>query len=240
MRDNGWQASADAWIAGLGEHGDFGRRYVLDPVMLPLALESGPLSALDVGCGEGRFCRMLSAHGIQTTGVDPTPRLIAAARARDPRGTYVEAFAESLPFENESFDLVVSYLALIDIPNLAPAIAEMARVLTPGGALLIANLNSFNTAGIEIGWHCGPRGEKLHYPVDHYLRERAFWTEWRGIRIVNHHRPLSTYMQLLLAQGLTLTHFDEPSPTPDAPQERARDYRRSPQMLVMAWRKDEG
>jgi SAM-dependent methyltransferase len=57
--NNCWQASADAWIADMGEFGDFGRRYVLDPVMLPRALLRSPKKALDVGCGEGRFCRML-------------------------------------------------------------------------------------------------------------------------------------------------------------------------------------
>ena len=57
---NCWQASADAWIAVMGEFGDFGRRYVLDPVMLPRALSWSLKKSLDVGCGEGRFCRMLS------------------------------------------------------------------------------------------------------------------------------------------------------------------------------------
>jgi hypothetical protein len=47
--DNCWQASADAWIAKIGEHGDFGRRYVLDPIMLPRALAPSPKKALDVG-----------------------------------------------------------------------------------------------------------------------------------------------------------------------------------------------
>ena len=46
--DNGWQASANAWIADMGEQGDFGRRYVLDPIMLPLALTRSPKKALDV------------------------------------------------------------------------------------------------------------------------------------------------------------------------------------------------
>ena len=87
--DNGWQNSAAAWIADQGEHGDFGRRYVLDPVMLPLALARKPKTALDVGCGEGRFCRLLRAHGIAPTGVDPTQSLISHARAHDPRGFYV-------------------------------------------------------------------------------------------------------------------------------------------------------
>jgi hypothetical protein len=46
--DNCWQASADAWIADMGEHGDFGRRYVLDPIMLPRALTRSPKKALDI------------------------------------------------------------------------------------------------------------------------------------------------------------------------------------------------
>jgi hypothetical protein len=47
--NNGWEESAAAWIADMGEHGDFGRRYVLDPVMLLLALAARPATVLDVG-----------------------------------------------------------------------------------------------------------------------------------------------------------------------------------------------
>jgi SAM-dependent methyltransferase len=235
--DNGWEDSAAAWAAHVGEHGDFGRRYVLDPVMLARVSEAAPKTALDVGCGEGRFCRMLAARGIAATGVDPTIALISQARAADPAGRYVEAIAEALPFPDAAFDLVVSYLSLIDIPDFERAIAEMARVLKPGGALLIANLNGFNTAGAEQGWVRGLMGEMKHFPLDHYLRARAFWTEWKGIRIVNHHRPLRAYMQALLRERLTLSYFDEPAPTPDAPVERAADYVRAPWFMVMEWRK---
>jgi ubiquinone/menaquinone biosynthesis C-methylase UbiE len=90
---NGWEESATAWIADLGEHGDFGRRYVLDPVMLSRALAARPSAALDVGCGEGRFCRMLKAGGVAAVGIDPTRKLLAAARQRDPTGHYVEGEA---------------------------------------------------------------------------------------------------------------------------------------------------
>lgn len=234
---NGWEDSAAAWIADMGEHGDFGRRYVLDPVMLPLALANGAKTALDVGCGEGRFCRMLTAGGIAVTGIDPTPSLIEHARKRDPEGTYVETDAANLPFGDGTFDLVVSYLSLIDMPDVAPAIAEMTRVLKPGGHLLIANLNGFNTAGQETDWSLDEHGKRKHFQIDHYLTESAAWVEWRGIRIRNHHRPLSTYMKLLLAQGLNLTHFDEPRPTADAPAARAVDYVRAPWFMVMEWKK---
>jgi SAM-dependent methyltransferase len=237
---NGWDASASAWIADMGEHGDFGRRYVLDPVMVPLALAGKPATALDVGCGEGRFCRMLAQHGVTVTGADPTPGLIAEARRRHAEGTYLEAPAEKLPLSDASFDLVVSCLSLVDIPDAAAAISEMTRVLKPGGRLLIANSNGFNTAGDgdeQLGWAHNADGTRAHFRIDHYLKERSQWIEWRGIRIRNHHRPLSAYMKLLLAQGLRLVHFDEPAPTADAPAERAKNYVRAPWFLVMVWEK---
>ena len=223
--DNGWQTSAGAWIADMGEQGDFGRRYVLDRIMLPRALAQRPRNALDVGCGEGRFCRMLRQHEIHAIGIDPTPALIAAARVRDEGGQYLEAQAECLPFNDRSFDLVVSYLSLIDIPDLAAAIGEMVRVLHPGGTLLIANLNGFNTACARAGG------------IDNYLEERAIRIQYRGIRVVNHHRPLRTYMRALLAAGLELRYFDEPEPGVDAPAEKATAYRRVPWFLVMEWMK---
>jgi SAM-dependent methyltransferase len=235
--DNGWQSSADAWMADLGEHGDFGRRYVLDPIMLSRALAHSPRKALDVGCGEGRFCRMLKQHGVEVTGIDPTPKLIAAARVRDSEGTYFEASAEQLPFPDESVDLVVSYLTLIDIADLQAGVREMVRVLKRGGALLIANLNGFNTACVDSGWVKDGTGEHLHYPVDNYLEERTRWIEYRGIRIQNHHRPLNTYMRTLLAAGLRLSYFDEPAPVSGAPEPKAALYRRVPWFLVMEWLK---
>jgi SAM-dependent methyltransferase len=234
---NGWEDSAAAWIASQGERGDFGRQYVLDPVMLPRALASRPSTALDVGCGEGRFCRMLRAKGIDVVGVDPTRNLIDAARQRDPEGRYVEAGAEALPFPSASFDLVVSYMALVDIPDASAAIAEMARVLRHGGHLLIANSTSFNTAGMEHDWRFNEHGERVAFQIDNYLDARVGWVEWKGIRIVNYHRPLATYMQLLLEQGLQLKYFDEPSPTAHAAAPRAREYRRAPWFLVMEWTK---
>lgn len=235
--DNGWQASADAWIAHLGEGGDFGRRYVLDRVMLPRALATGAQNALDVGCGEGRFCRMLQDNGVEASGIDPTPALISAAKARGRADAFLQASAEDLPFASASFDLAISYLSLIDITDYRAAINEMARVLKPGGTLLIANLNGFNTAGADKGWIESAFGKPLHYPVDNYLVERGNWVEWKGIRVINHHRPMSAYIGALLDAGLALTFFDEPAPSDDAPADRADKYRRAPWFVVMEWRK---
>ncbi len=237
---NGWRESAGAWIADQGKEGDFGRKYVLDPIMLPRTLARGPRKVLDVGCGEGRFCRMLRREGVAAIGIDPTSGLLHYARRKDPGGTYLEAFAEQLPFGDSTFDLVVSYLTLIDIPDYRAAIHEMARVLRPGGTLLIANLTSFNTAAEEGGWVRGTNGELLHYPIDDYLEERWAWMAYRGIRVRNYHRPLRAYMSALLDTGLRLVHFDEPEPTAAAARVKSAKYRRVPYFLVMEWEKATG
>ena len=228
---NGWDESAEAWIASMGEDGDFSRAFVLDKPMLQRVRVGDFTSALDVGCGEGRFSRMLCGLGVPTIGIDPTARLIDEARRRDPDGDYQLGNAEDLRFSNATFDLVVSYLTLIDIPDAAKAIAEMVRVLKPGGRLLIANLTSFGTA--SDGWSNEPQPR---FCIDHYFDMRALRSEWDGIRIINWHRPLSYYMQLLLGEGLILRHFDEPRPYGGKPAV-AEKYRRVPWLMMMEWEK---
>jgi 2-polyprenyl-3-methyl-5-hydroxy-6-metoxy-1,4-benzoquinol methylase len=114
-----WNQSAEAWIADQGERGDFSRAFVLDKVMLERIDGRGFAAALDVGCGEGRFCRVLRDRGIAVTGIDPTMALLRRARELDPAGDYREGRAEALVFADSSFDLVISYLTLIDIPDTA-------------------------------------------------------------------------------------------------------------------------
>lgn len=233
---NYWDQSAEAWIADMGEHGDFSREFVLDAAMLGRIEDRDFRTALDVGCGEGRFCRMLRAKGIAATGVDPTETLLRTARERDPAGDYREGRAEALEFPDASFDLVVSYLTLIDIADIRQAIPQMVRVLKPGGSLLIANINSFLSASGSNRWMRAEDGTYLHFPLDNYLQERCDIVGWRAVTLENWHRPLSLYMKLLLEQRLQLVHFDEPAPH-GGDSETVSRYRRVPWHLVMEWRK---
>jgi SAM-dependent methyltransferase len=232
--DNGWEVSAQAWLDSIGERGDWGREHVLDPVMVGRITGRSFKRALDVGCGEGRFCRRLKEAGIVATGIDPTPQLLEIARQRDPAGDYRPGRAEQLDFETASFDLVVSYVTLVDISDFRAAIREMARVLKPGGSLLVANLNGFTSAGAERGWVKDEQGQYLYYPVDRYLEEFSCWVEWAGIRIVNWHRPLSAYMTAFLEAGLKLRFFAEPGPVSGEPSHQERS-RRVPWFVVMEW-----
>lgn len=234
MPDSDWDKSARAWIRHLGQEGDNGRIYVLDPAINAWLDGQTFQRALDVGCGEGRLCRALQGRGIETVGIDPTETLIQRAKALNPSGQYQLARAETLPFEPDSFDLVVTYLSLIDIPDFQTAIKEMARVLQPGGALLAANLTSFNSAGDGRGWKRDGFGRYKYFKLDNYLDERANKVSFAGVQIENWHRPLSAYMQAYLEAGLTLACFDEP---PAIGGDFAERYNRAPWFNLMMWRK---
>ncbi|MEP0520109.1 MAG: class I SAM-dependent methyltransferase [Hyphomicrobiales bacterium] len=234
--ENGWETSAPAWIARTGDKGDYARAHVLDKIMLERSTQHHPKNALDIGCGEGRFCRMLAQNDIVATGIDPVAAMIEEAQRLHPAGTYIEGYAEHLDIPDESFDLVVSYLALIDIDDITAAISEMARVLNPGGHIIVANLTGFSTSSAPYGKRiCRETGEVLR-PIGTYLEERRDWFEWDGVRVQNWHRPLSRYMKLFLQAGLKLSYFDEPEPH-SGPQDRLDAYRQMPFLMAMEWQK---
>jgi len=210
-----WKQSAEAWIRDQGEQGDWSRRFILDPALEEVLREVEGKAVLDLGCGEGRYCRVLKGKGAEVTGIDPVPRFIEQARALDPVSRYVEAGAEALPFEENTFDLVLSYLTVIDIPDLAAAAGEIARVLRPGGELVMVNISNLTSS--TPGWIKDEQGNKLYRKVDRYMEHFSMELEWRDIQIQNYHRQLSYLLGLFLDQGFVLTRFLEPLPAEDDP-----------------------
>ncbi len=235
MQDGGWAESARAYIA-FQDAGDPNRTLLLDPVMLRLCGDVAGLRAIDVGCGEGRFSRMLADRGAQVTGIDFTDEMVRTARDRDTRGAYVRGSAEDLPFRDASFDLVISYVMLIDVVGYRAAIAEMARMLKPGGQLVVANLG-FVTA--SEGWLKDENNARLHHRVDRYADEFVQTYEWLGIKIENWHRPLAAYMSAYLASGLVLRDFEEPVPEDESLRNEYayEDWFRVPLFNVMRWQR---
>jgi ubiquinone/menaquinone biosynthesis C-methylase UbiE len=235
--DSGWDSSAGGWIDCV-DRGDRNREFLLDAVMLKLTGDLNGKTVLDVGCGEGRFCRMMSARGAKTFGLDPTTELVSAAQDRHSEGTYLEGWAEDLPFEDKTFDLVTCYLVLIDIPDYRSAIREMGRVLRPGGKILVANINPFASTR-SAAWYRNEEGKKLHVAVEDYYDEKHFRLKWAGVEIINYHRPLESYMSAFLDTGLILREYLEPRPTLEAVAAHPEmiDERRVPLFNVMLWQK---
>jgi len=100
--------------------------------------------ALDLACGTGDIAFALSERGARVTGLDLTVRMLQLARAKMPPRPAVEFLAGdmlALPFGDAQFDLVTAGYGLRNVPRLEPAIAEIHRVLRPGGLLLSLDFN---------------------------------------------------------------------------------------------------
>jgi len=212
------------------------RKVHLDPIVLQLCGDVAGKLVIDVGCGEGRFSRMLAERGATCVGIDPTPGLVAAARDRGGMAP-VRAVAEAMPLRDGAFDLAISYITLVDIEGYAEAIAEMSRLLRPGGRVVAVNIG-FVSASVGPGsaWQRDADGNELYVPIDNYGAEWSAVLEWDGIRIRNWHRPLGAYMDAYLGAGLILRHFSEPTP-PEAFRPLVPRAFRVPWFTVMGWEK---
>ena len=97
---------------------------------------------LDIGAGTGWAARLAAWRGARVTGIDIAPGMVQAAETLaqgvKPRPRFQQAAAEELPFDDASFDGVLSTYGVIFSAQPARAVAEMARVLRPGGRLALA------------------------------------------------------------------------------------------------------
>jgi SAM-dependent methyltransferase len=132
------------------EDGLLGRMHgeiVAESVDLALALAPSPARVLDVGCGTGLLLRQLARRlpdARVLTGLDPAAGMIAVAKDRsaDPRLGYRQAAAERLPFDDASFDLVISTTSFDHWADQRAGLGECHRVLEKGGLLVLTDLFS--------------------------------------------------------------------------------------------------
>jgi ubiquinone/menaquinone biosynthesis C-methylase UbiE len=98
---------------------------------------------LDLCCGSGQATQILVNYSSQVTGLDASPLSLQRAKRNVPQADYVEAFAEKMPFENESFDLVHTSVALHEMTptQLQQILGEVFRVLKPGGIFTLVDFH---------------------------------------------------------------------------------------------------
>lgn len=147
--------------------------------------------ALDAACGTGRFADYLAAKGHRVLGVDSSPDMLAVARRRVPSAEFLLGGLDRLPVDDNAVDLVTCALALAHMPEVGPAMAEFARVLRPGGHLVISDVdNSLILRGVIVP-ALGPSGEP-------------------GVVPTFRHSP-GDYVRAALSAGLVIRRFEEPA-----------------------------
>ncbi len=112
-----------------------------EPVVFRILDDLPAGTALDAACGTGRFSEALAERGHRVLGVDSSPEMLSRARRRVPGAAFCLGELDRLPLSDDAVDLVVCGLAMSHLPSLGPAMAELARVLRPGGHLVISDVH---------------------------------------------------------------------------------------------------
>ena len=210
--------------------------------ILPLAAEhlAGAREVLDVGCGEGQVARLAAAGGAaRVVGVDPTWAQLVLARERGGGVGYARSDAAALPFPAEAFDAVVACLIFEHIDTVDEALAEVGRVLRPGGVFLFfLNHPLLQTPG--SGWIDDRILDEQYWRIGPYLIEdRSLEEVEKDVRIPFVHRPLSRYVNAMASNGLLVERMEEPPPAPGF-MARADEYKQAatiPRLLFLLARK---
>ena len=235
-----WLALSAPWIREAREGRNPTRTGLLDPPMLEACGSVAGLRALDCGCGEGRFCRMLVERGAAyVLGLDLCAPMIAAAQERQSGpDEYRLADVQDLGFlDDNSFDLAVSYLNQCDLPDFGANNREVSRVLRSGGRFVVANLHPMRSAAGS--WQKTPDGQKQHVVLDSYFDEGERRWKMMGVDFTNFHRSLSTYVREFLAAGFAVVDIVEPTVSAAllALYPELDDERRVPNFIIYVLRK---
>jgi SAM-dependent methyltransferase len=185
---------------------------------LDMAGDVRGLRVLDMACGQGLASRALADAGAEeVVGVDSSAEMLELARGHGGPASlrYMQDDAQTLGrSSDESFDGVNCQLGLMDIPDVAAALAAAYRVLRPGGWFtFVIGHPCFLAPDAETIPNADGRAGRW---VGEYFDDR-FWrsSNPQGVRRAgNHHRPLSTYINQLLATGFVIDRAAEPRPSP--------------------------
>jgi ubiquinone/menaquinone biosynthesis C-methylase UbiE len=153
--------------------------FELVPILRFFGQPAADSHLLDVGSGQGKFVPELVKKGFNVIGVEPSSVLIESAKVSYPNTQFVQASATDLPFQDGVFDFVMCVETLEHIPNTEKAVSEMARVLKPGGKLIIIDKNINSLHPIHFAptaiWKKALEGaDRWMYPRSFPFREKYF------------------------------------------------------------------
>jgi len=220
-----WDRNADVWADQVRKRWDIFREHWNNPAFLEFAGDLRGQTVLDAGCGEGHNTRIFARRGARMTGIDLSGKMIALAVAdekREPLGIRYEraSYTDLANFSADSFDAVISTMALMDGPDFPGAMREIARVLRPGGTLAFSILHPcFATKG--FGWLRDDSGRAIKFTVADYFNDEAWIERWKfghapnasqveEFGVPRFDRTLADYINPTVSAGLRLDEIREP------------------------------
>lgn len=197
---------------------------------------------LDLGCGFGWHCRYAVENGARSViGIDISQKMLSEAKSKTKCGNieYICMPIEDIDFPEESFDVVISSLALHYIKSFEDVLDRVYKCLSRGGDFIFSVEHPIFTAQGPQDWYYDDKGNILHWPVDHYFTEGIRNAKFLGEEVIKYHRTLTTYLNSLIKIGFEITGVVEPKPAENMLNTvpGMRDELRRPMMLLVLARK---
>lgn len=205
--------------------------YYNRPALAELAGDVAGLRVLDAGCGAGPICADLRAGGAIVTGADASAGMLEQARLRlgADADLVVADLGEPLPFDDDTFDLVVASQVLHYLEHWGPTLDEFRRVLKPGGRLVVSEEHP---AAVFLA-------DRLSGGDAEYFGVRARTEEWtlggQRAELVFWDRPLHAMVDAFTAAGFRITTISEPAPSAAAYERFPEEFANRPSGRFLAF-----
>ncbi|MFD8636601.1 class I SAM-dependent methyltransferase [Streptomyces sp. NPDC059533] len=204
---NSYDSFAEAYSAE--NENNLVNAYYERPAMLALAGDVTGRRILDAGCGSGPLSAALRDRGADVTGIDVSARMLELAKRRlgDDAALHVADLRDPLPFDDGAFDDVVASLVLHYLEDWGPTLAELRRVLRPGGRLIASVDHPFVAYTIK-----DPRPD--YFATTDYSFDWTFNGQSVPMRFWR--RSLQAMTDAFTTAGFRLSGISEPQPDPAA------------------------
>jgi ubiquinone/menaquinone biosynthesis C-methylase UbiE len=231
-----WDDNADAWTHLARAGYDVCRDYLNTPLFFEMLPEVTGLQGLDIGCGEGYNTRLLAQRGATVTALDIAGKFIGHALATEqekPLGIrYLAASALDLPFADESFDFAVGFMSFMDMPEQDRVLAEVCRVLKPGGFLQFSITHPCTDTKIRHKVR-DEEGRPVAYEIGGYWDTTPWAPEWifgdapdeekerwPKFKTPYFRRTISEWINAIVRTGFVVEELGEPYPSEEMLHER--------------------
>ncbi len=162
---------------------------------------------LDLGCGYGNYANYFYSIGAEVVGCDGSEKILEIAKEKYPHLEFDCAdFEKSLPYEDNSFDLVFCNQVLMDIETIESILSETYRITKPNGTFYFSIVHP---AFYNGEWVEDENGFKRKKVMEKYLSEYSFDNNFWG-KTTHYHRTVSKYINNAIETGFKLVRLEEP------------------------------
>lgn len=187
------------------------------PTLLSLLPDLKNRRVLDLGCGFGEHCKEYIDKGAsRVVGVDISEKMLQVAREEnsDPNIEYINIPMEDIGTIGETFDVVISSLAIHYIEDFDSVVRAVYSLLSDGGIFIFSQEHPMNTcySGGFQRWTLDENGRKIHANIANYCVEKGYDFYWFVDGVVHYHRMFSTVINTLADSGFRIEKVVEPYP----------------------------